>query len=241
MSNIKISEIFHSIQGEGIHAGTPMAFIRFQGCNLNPGCSYCDTGYAQDKEKGEETSIEQILVRLNELPPFDWVCITGGEPLMQQEGLFELTEALSRKGLSSLIETNGSIPPNINCLVELKSVSSKSLNFFDPHLGCWVDCWSVDVKCPSSGVSVFDIRWLDILTADDYLKFVVGNIEDLNFVKNFDLEYMPCTEIVVQPVIEKSGWDQYRWAARVAEFCCKNNFRFSLQLHKLLWGNKRGV
>ena len=100
---MKINEIFYSIQGEGGDAGKPTIFIRFTGCNLR--CIYCDTTYAF--YEGEDMGMEEIIEAIKK-----WkcrrVCITGGEPLLQQE-VYALIDALLKMEYEVSVETNGSI------------------------------------------------------------------------------------------------------------------------------------
>ncbi|MGM0466853.1 MAG: 7-carboxy-7-deazaguanine synthase QueE [Acidobacteriota bacterium] len=100
---LKITEIFSSVQGEGLRQGEPTLFIRLTGCNLR--CDFCDTKYAW--EGGEELEISQILNKVkkeHEKFPSQWVCITGGEPLIQD--LKKLTGGLKKMGMKIQVETN---------------------------------------------------------------------------------------------------------------------------------------
>lgn len=243
---MRVNEIFYSLSGEGVHAGIPTVFVRLTGCNLQ--CDYCDTKYAQGG--GKEMSITRVVKSVCGLRPKSgrWVLITGGEPLQQPGEVFELVSYL--KSLRSLIEveTNGSIDP--------------------PSWFGDVDCWSVDVKCPSSGPSYgsFRERWLRRLRKQDQLKFVVGNEEDLDFVKGFLNGTSLKPTVLVSPVMPsfdygKFGIDRFKvgestvvsdkdllpilqhgiWLQEVAEFCKEQDVRMSLQLHKVIWGDKVGV
>ena len=120
---MRIAEIFHSIQGEGLLAGVPSIFIRTSGCNLR--CHWCDTPYASWKPEGPEMSIEEILKKISE-----WNChhivLTGGEPMIAPD-LPELATALKKQKKHITIETAGTIPPNgIPC--DLASLSPKLTN-----------------------------------------------------------------------------------------------------------------
>ena len=223
---MKISEIFYSISGEGVHAGIPTVFVRLAGCNLD--CSYCDTRYARD---GEELTPMQIVGRVRSFSSrCGWVMITGGEPLTQD--IFELVRQLKGSRYSIEIETNGSIDP--------------PMDWFK-----YVDSWVPDVKCPSSGSSYgsFRTKWLKKLRKQDSLKFVVGTQEDLDFVRGFlnDVRIRPT--ILISPVTgvllnKKEGTvEEYwfkPWLQECAEFCKEQNVRMSLQLHKIIYGNERG-
>jgi len=104
MATLKVNEIFYSIQGEGLRTGQATIFIRFTGCNLK--CPFCDTTYAFDK--GRDMSANEIMVTvLNtaKVNKIKWVCLTGGEPLIQD--LHDLITMLKRAGFHVAIETNG--------------------------------------------------------------------------------------------------------------------------------------
>ncbi len=230
---MRVSEIFRSCQGEGVLAGVPMVFVRLQGCGL--ACSYCDTSYAQDPEGGEELSILDIGQRVQELQSHGWVCITGGEPLAH-ENLQGLVKVLVARGYMLEVETSGSFDP------------PRWISSFDS----WVDSWVADIKCPSSGVcGVSSLKWFDLRDCDA-VKFVVSDVEDLNFVVETltrlgrkcapTVLVSPAAGLLVdrkQALVERY-WNR-EWLQVVWEFCCNHNLRFSLQLHKVLFGDKRGV
>ena len=103
---LKIAEIFPSIQGEGLRQGEATLFIRFSGCNLE--CSFCDTKYAW--KEGRKHSTAQVLEKVNKLRhrfPARWVCLTGGEPLLQD--LADLVKGLKKEGFKIQVETNGTL------------------------------------------------------------------------------------------------------------------------------------
>ena len=214
---MRINSIFYSLSGEGIHTGIPTIFIRLQGCNLR--CTWCDTKYALEPEGGKFMDIPTILTEVESFKPKPkWILITGGEPLMQEDKLAELTEKLKYRGYFVEIETNGSINP--------------------PSWWVSVDSWSVDVKCPSSGPSFgsFKDNWCDILAPRDQLKFVVDSRSDLYFVSNFLGGYKGYSTVLVSPVGVR---ENKIWLQRVAEFCKEQNVRLSLQTQKIIWGDKK--
>lgn len=103
---LKTVEIFASVQGEGLRQGEPTIFVRFSGCNLS--CYFCDTKKAW--EGGKKMTTDQILGEITiirERYPADWICITGGEPLLQDLGL--LLNELKQKKMYIQVETNGTI------------------------------------------------------------------------------------------------------------------------------------
>ena len=101
---MKIAEIFRSLQGEGKNQGRPCLFIRLAGCNLK--CRWCDT--PESRAGGVDMSIDSVLERVWRINPA-YVCITGGEPLLQSDELEQLLGSLSRRGIIVDIETNGTI------------------------------------------------------------------------------------------------------------------------------------
>ncbi len=230
-----ISEIFRSIQGEGRNTGIPTTFIRFQGCNLNPPCAWCDTKYALRSGGGSDLEIDQVMEKVFGLVPEilreplwvegQHVCITGGEPLAFESDLHLLIERLYAERFYIEIFTNGSLPP--------------------PTWGATVNSWVVDVKCPSSKVtSPAWASWF-VTEVDNQVKFVVANREDLEYVDSLrpDLKCFP--EVLISPMVpigySLAHPDVITWMREVVEYCKKYNYRFSMQQHKLLYGDRRGV
>lgn len=209
---LRISEIFHSLQGESTRAGLPTAFIRLTGCPLR--CTWCDTTYAF--AGGEMLDLSTIL---EHVAAFDCptVCVTGGEPLAQPNCLPLLT-ALCDAGYSVSLETSGAL----------------DISGVDPRVSR-----IVDIKAPTSGESARN-RWenLDELRPSDEVKFVLASRSDYDWAvaasrqrRLFDL----C------PVLFSSVWDSLP-AAQLAEWILADRLpvRFQLQMHKLLWGAERG-
>jgi 7-carboxy-7-deazaguanine synthase len=106
---LKTTEIFASVQGEGLRQGEPTIFVRLSGCNRR--CGFCDTKKAW--RGGRETPVEKIVeevLRLRRVRPASWVCLTGGEPLAQD--VHPLVRRLHDEGLKVQVETNGTFPPD---------------------------------------------------------------------------------------------------------------------------------
>lgn len=199
---MKIAEIFTSLQGEGSTSGYPTVFIRLAGCNLR--CTYCDT--PASREGGEEMDVEHLKTQvINEKPQY--ICITGGEPLLQKEEVHKLAQDLIAAGKKVSIETNGTIP-------------------FDnlPH-GVSV---CMDVKCPSSG-ETSDLSLLRSLRPTDSVKFVVGTDDDLAYAHTIIKDYPITSEIFISPVY---GTDYQK----IAAYILTHNLpaRMQLQLHKII-------
>jgi organic radical activating enzyme len=126
----KISEIFSSIQGEGIYAGQRQVFARFAGCNIS--CSYCDTKF----DLYREYCPDELLSEIESFGKgFHSISLTGGEPLYQKDFLKEILTLLKRRGHKTYLETNGTLP------LALKEVINN------------VDIVAMDIKLPSSGDS----------------------------------------------------------------------------------------
>jgi 7-carboxy-7-deazaguanine synthase len=209
---MKINEIYYSIQGEGILIGLPMVFIRTSGCNLR--CKWCDTKYAYDE--GEEIGYKELLNQIK-IFPTKYVCITGGEPLKQEETPL-LIELLCNEGYEICLETNGSISieglPNTDAMII-----------------------SLDIKCPSSGMQKkMYFSNLEMLEPKDQLKFVIEDEEDYEYAKKLINEYYPKGHIIMTPV---QGSNIKLLAERVLRD--NLNVRVLPQLHKLIWGEIRGV
>jgi 7-carboxy-7-deazaguanine synthase len=208
---MKINEIFYSIQGEGKWSGLPNIFIRTTGCNLR--CSFCDTKYAYDD--GKEMKIDEIIKEISKYP-CKYVCVTGGEPLFQND-MPNLLDSLLKRKYWICLETNGSI--NIENIVDKKSLMI-----------------SLDIKCPSSNMhEKMYLENLSVLKKDDQLKFVIGDKVDYDYAKKIIQKYKPICTVFFQPVWETN-------AKQLAEWILNDelNVKLGLQIHKIIWGDKRG-
>lgn len=213
---LKVNEIFYSIQGESTYAGKPCVFIRLAECNLR--CSYCDTKYAY--YDGEKLDIHEIINKVA-LYGCPLVEVTGGEPLLQEETPYLISQLLG-KGYKVLIETNGSH--------DISRVDGRSVRI-------------VDIKCPSSGEKDRnDLTNLNRLRDEDELKFVIGGREDYDYAKDILslIGHGSSGKIAVhfspsfgrmEPK-ELAGWILHD----------RLNVRLHLQLHKYIWPpGQRGV
>lgn len=212
---MRVSEVFFSIQGESTHAGLPCIFVRLSGCNLR--CLWCDTPYAQDMEGGYDLSIEDILKEIRKFR-CHLVEITGGEPLIQ-EGTRPLINRLMVSGYTVLLETNGSV----------------SLKDIDPLV-----TKVVDVKCPGSGQGgSFLMENLDFITPRDEIKFVIRDRGDYEFARGFVEERLhgKADKILFSPAHPEMNPEELaRW---ILEDGLK--VRLQPQIHKYIWGDRRGV
>lgn len=209
---MKINEIFYSIQGEGNWSGFPNIFIRTSGCNLR--CTYCDTKYAYNSYS--EFSINQIINKIEEFK-CKKICITGGEPLLQDD-IKDLIKILLKKDYILSIETNGSI--------NIKPYSNNEKIMI-----------SLDIKCPSSNMKEkMLLNNINYLKKKDQLKFIIMNREDYDYSKKIIDNYIPTCSIFFQPV-EGTNYKN------LAEWILSDNLdvKIGLQIHKILWGNIKGV
>lgn len=213
-SGLRINEIFYSIQGESTYAGKACVFVRLTYCNLR--CSYCDTEYAFFN--GDWREIDDIIKEVTSYN-CNLVEITGGEPLLQKN-VHTLMRKLADKGFEVLIETAGHM--------DISPIDARVKRI-------------MDIKCPSSNESD-KMLWENIahLKKNDEVKFVIGNLEDYNFVKDTIEKYKLneiCT-ILVSPV---HGTIELEELARLV---LQDHLpvRFQLQLHKYIWSPQtRGV
>ncbi len=211
--SLLVTETFTSLQGEGNWAGYPCFFIRLTGCNLR--CTYCDTKYSY--EGGQARSVWALLKEWQD-SGVPLVQVTGGEPLLQ-DGVYALLEALVDKGATVLLETNGSI----------------SLKGVPPQVSV-----ALDRKTPGSGMeSSWTEENLRFLGMNDLVKFVITDRADYQWalaeVERTGMHLY--TQVLFSPAwgvldpVELASW-------MVAD---KPQARMQLQLHKMIWGDKRGV
>ncbi len=208
---LKVNEMFPSIQGEGIYIGMPMFFIRLTGCNLR--CKWCDTKYAF--EEGTNMEISDILEKIDE-SNLEWVCLTGGEPLLQKDVYRFIYRVMNTHRI--LIETNGA--------VSIEDVPTEE------NIAI-----SMDVKTPSSGMhKSMRFENLEYLGDGDFVKLVIMDENDYEYAKKVLRDYKITSEVVFQPV-----WGgNIRW---LIEKVMKDKLKVRVlpQLHKIIWGEKRGV
>ena len=208
--DLRITEIFLSIQGESSHAGRPCAFVRLTGCPMR--CVWCDSEYTFTG--GERISFEDIFAKL-EAYGCELVEVTGGDPLAQKNVYPFITQLLN-KGYEVLIETGG--------FFSTEKVDERAKVI-------------LDVKCPASGESERN-HWanLERLNAEhDEIKFVIADLNDWNFavevIKKYDLETR-AREVLISPIFGIENLPQI--AETVAQSGLK--VRLNLQLHKYIWG-----
>ncbi|WP_413289519.1 radical SAM protein [Bdellovibrio sp. HCB337] len=211
---LKINEIFYSIQGETTYVGNPTVFVRTTACNLR--CTYCDTKYSY--YEGENQSLEQIINTIASHKT-QYVCITGGEPLLQKP-VHTLMKTLCDQGYLVSLETSG----------------SKSIEPVDPRVKV-----ILDVKTPDSGAAdSFLIENLRFAAPSTEFKFVICSEQDFEWSEEFCRQHDLFKKYVVL-YSPSYGQIAERWLAE--KILQKNSSaRLQLQLHKYIWSpEKRGV
>jgi len=213
--SLNLIELFASIQGESSFVGLPTSFIRCSECNLR--CRWCDSRYSHGK--GSDYSLEEIIEKVKE-HNCQHVCITGGEPLLQ-ENIYPLIVTLCDLGYTVSIETNGSL-----CVEKIDRRA---------HI-------IMDVKCPSSGMEKKNYwRNLSVLGENDEVKFVLADRNDYVYARDvcrkFKLEEN-VKSILLSPA--HSMLDPQKLSSWIIEHSLR--VRLNLQIHKYIWtANKRGV
>jgi len=213
VAQLKIFEIFYSLQGESSRVGLPTIFIRLSGCPMR--CHYCDTAYAF--QGGVMMDIDDIMETIKKYNT-RYVTVTGGEPLAQKEVL-SLLKVLADQNYDVSLETGGGI----------------SIKEVDPRIKI-----ILDIKTPESGEEKKN-HWenLNLIHAKDEIKFVLCSREDYDWAKKI-LDQYKLTErchVLFSPVYQKLN------TTDLGDWILQDQLpvRLQIQLHKLLWGEKPGV
>jgi len=213
-SQLKINEIFFSIQGESSWSGYPTVFIRTSGCHLR--CSYCDTTYAY--HDGKFMTIDEILAAVEGYRA-QYVCVTGGEPLLQP-AIFLLMQQLCDRGLHVSLETSGDkdcvdVDPRVKKIIDIKTPDSGEPNAF----------------------SQSNLNFIDTVTE---FKFVICSERDFYWAENFAREkgLFSKSNVLYSPSFNQV---EEKWLAQ--KILSENSSaRLQLQLHKYIWSpSTRGV
>lgn len=212
MDQLRVTEIFYSLQGESRTVGLPTVFVRLTGCPLR--CVYCDTAYAFTG--GRKMSISEILAEVRAYRPH-YVTVTGGEPLAQR-GCLALLDALVEKGYEVSLETSGAL--------DVSEVNPKVVKV-------------LDLKTPSSGEeSKNRYANLEFLDRKDQLKFVIMNDADYRWAKGRMAEFglADRCEVLFSPAMGTQN------PTELADKILRDRLpvRFQVQLHKILWGDAPG-
>ncbi len=212
--NLKINEIYFSVQGESSYSGLPCIFIRLTYCNLR--CTYCDSEYSF--YDGKKMKIHDILKEIKKYS-CNLVEVTGGEPLLQKNCINLLNE-LIKNNYDVLLETSGSL--------SISDVPDKVINI-------------IDFKCPSSKMDSKNM-WdnINYLKKNDEIKFVIGDRIDYEWTKKKIEEYKlnQICDILISPVYGEIE------PKEIVKWILEDNLkvRFQIQMHKEIWpADKKGV
>ena len=211
--SLRISEIFHSLQGESLSTGLRTVFVRLTGCPLR--CQYCDTEYAFSG--GEQMSQEQIMAEVANWQ-VDYVCVTGGEPLAQPNCL-PLLRALCDQGYQVSLETSGAL----------------DVSEVDPRVSK-----VLDIKTPGSK-EVQRNRWENLahLGAHDQIKFVICDQQDYQWARMKLDEHQLAN--IGAAIWFSPSYEQVA-LADLAQWVLDDRLpvRVQVQLHKVIWGDEPG-
>lgn len=211
---LKINEIFFSIQGESSWVGFPTVFVRTSGCHLR--CTYCDTKYAY--HEGAYQTVDEILQTVERFPA-RYVCVTGGEPLLQS-AVLKLMTSLCDRGYNVSLETSG----------------DKNCASVDPRVKK-----IIDVKTPDSGApGAFDPENLLFADHETEFKFVICSERDFEWAENFASQnnLFKKSNVLYSPSFNSVN---ERWLAEKI-LAARSPARLQLQLHKYIWScDARGV
>jgi 7-carboxy-7-deazaguanine synthase len=212
--SLRVTEIFHSVQGESTWAGMPCTFVRLTGCPLR--CVWCDTEYAF--QGGDRLTLDEIIARVDAVGT-PLVEITGGEPLAQRNTLVLVTRLLDR-GYTVLVETSGAI--------DVGPLDERAHKI-------------MDLKCPGSGESDRTL-WSNLghLTERDEVKFVIADRRDYEWavdrIREHGLDeavrHGRLRALLISPVWERADFRE------LAEWVLADRLpvRLQIQLHKVIWG-----
>lgn len=210
-ARLRISEIFHSIQGESSRVGLPTVFVRLTGCPLR--CVWCDTEYAFSG--GEMMSLAEVLAKVAAFN-CKTICVTGGEPLAQK-ACIDLLRALCDAGYSVSLETSGAL--------DIGEVDARVARI-------------MDIKAPGSAESEKN-RWenIPLLNAHDEVKFVLASESDYDWA----VDVVRRENLTARCAVFFSPVQGSLSPTDLAEWVVRDQLavRFQLQLHKVLWGSER--
>jgi 7-carboxy-7-deazaguanine synthase len=230
---VLVSEIFYSIQGEGMLTGVPSVFVRASGCNLR--CNWCDTPYASWEPEGETRTVPQIVAEIRNHPARH-VVLTGGEPMIAKD-IRILADELKKLDYHLTIETAATIAPGgIAC--DLASLSPKLLNSApDERLSAAWRKKHEQLRWQPNVVR----EWIDRYPYQ--FKFVVSQPGDIEEIEGMLVSLgrdIPRERVLLMPegttletIRSRAGW--------LGELCKARGYRYAHRLHIELYGNKRGT
>ena len=228
---MRIAEVFYSIQGEGLLAGVPSAFVRTSGCNLK--CSWCDSPYTSWAPEGEDRTVADVVENLAEYPTRH-VVVTGGEPLIAAQ-IEELCAALKDRNYHITVETAATVFKPVAC--DLASLSPKLANS-TPHerehgkYAAQHERLRINLAVIRSFMSHGAYQLKFVIDQPGDTAEVVALLAELPGVDHSRVLLMP--QAVTSLELQTKG----RW---VAEECKRRGFRYGPRLHLDLYGHTRGT
>jgi organic radical activating enzyme len=215
---LKVCEIFFSVQGEGLNIGKPAVFVRLSGCNLR--CPWCDSSFSWSE--GKKMTVDEVLEEISKYPTAELVTITGGEPLLRKEELFELCFNLQGHYYIE-VETNGTIEPG--------------------ELSFYVTTWNISPKLSSANGPGTVVDFFKEYNKRFNFKFVIKAVEDLNemeqFLKENNINEFNTRYLMPQCTLTE---EMKTILPMLIEYAKKHsNFRVTPRLQILAYGNKRGT
>lgn len=225
---MKVTEVFKTIQGEGILIGTVSAIIRFWGCNLK--CKWCDEQFSLKPGTGYELSIKDILEEIREYN-CENVIITGGEPLIHQE-IVALTNALKDNNYHITIETNATIQRNVSC--DLISMSPKLSHSIPDNVS--------DIRRYNGKRIKIDVIRYYIKNYDYQIKFVVGCEKDFNEIEEIlsKVGSHDRSKVLIMP-LAASRRQLFKVQKEIIAMCIERNWRYANRLHLQVWGKGKEI
>lgn len=229
---LQVVEIFKSIQGEGLLTGVPSVFIRLEGCNLS--CEWCDTKYARDGTALVTQESPMTLWEIVKSYRVNHIVITGGEPMAHKDlhGLCSFLRLVYQQHNPTYhvtVETNGTIEPPIRIivLVQLWSISPKPPS-----------AWGEKEPLPLAG-----LKKLCAIPSGKQVKIVVATLQDLEWAIAL-LKKEPTLDYVFQPLGPDPDMERFRWLTKMTLSMAPHyttRIRVLPQLHRLAWGEARGI
>ncbi len=224
---MRISEIFHSVQGEGQFAGTPTVFVRTTGCNLR--CAWCDTPYTSWNPEGVQRTWQSVFEQVLEYDCRHLV-LTGGEPMLQPD-VVPITRELASRGKYITVETAGTVFRDVHA--DLMSVSPKLSNS-TPDDAIWSQRHDRLRENDAVAARLFD-------EYNCQLKFVIDCADDLTEVEAYLARFPSVSRdqvwLMPQAITQNEIETKSAWLTPIAR---ERGFQISPRLHIELFGNVRG-
>lgn len=221
---MKVAEIYHSVQGEGLLSGRPSVFVRASGCNLR--CWFCDTPFASWSPEGHDLSVEMMLAQINEWDT-EHIVLTGGEPMLFSE-LIPLTEQLREAGKHITVETAGTLYLPVTC--DLMSISPKLSNSTptDEQSVRWQRRHERSRHVP-------EVIHRLVAEYDYQMKFVIDTPADVDEVREYLAEFpeVQADRVLLMPqgntneeLAERAQWLEPRCEAEGWQYCARRQIEW---------------